>query len=136
MLRHKKLRISKLLSFLLWSNPPFYTLVWLFLPAFSNKKYFTMFAFLQYEWKNYSILIGWDQCSSSVTQCKKRNTPVQKVQITHRNSELWLANKEWGLVRTNQIFSFQIKRAPWIFPWLRDTRAFLLLNQFMYIIDK
>ena len=46
----------------------------------------------------------------------------------------WLINNR-VFERTNQIFCFQIKRAPLmaqfydaIFPWLRDTRAFLMLN--------
>ena len=45
-------------------------------------------------------------------------------------------NEQRNLRMANQIFCFQIKRTPWmaqyhgpIFPWLRDTRAFLLLKE-------
>ena len=37
--------------------------------------------------KNYLILIGWEQCSSSVAP----------VQIAHRNSGLWLAETQYEL---------------------------------------
>ena len=64
---------------------------------------------------------------------------VQKV-------EIWLTGKSQkrNSQMANQIFCFQIKRTPWdgticgaIFPWLRDTCAFLLLNHlevFSYIL--
>ena len=69
--------------------------------GFSEKKAFVLYEF--YEWcnlqliihmkKNYSILIGWEQCSSSVIP----------VQITHRNSGLWFASRQWEIFEADDI---------------------------------
>ena len=59
---------------------------------------------------------------------QKRVNSVQK-QIT--NQAFWLVSDQRNSHIANQIFSFQIKRTPWMaqfFSWLRNTRAFPLLN--------
>jgi len=42
------------------------------------------------------------------------------VQITHWNSGLWLANEQKGLVRTNKIVCFQMKRTTWMVQFFPD----------------
>ena len=72
-----------------------------------------------------SLMIGWKngartliQSLSEVMQNKSNSLitfdtqlkTALPVQIIHRHSGLWLASKQKGLVRTNQIFCFQIKQ--------------------------
>ena len=56
--------------------------------------------------KKYSILIGWEQCSFSLTQCRKGLKVIKQA--------FWLVNEKRSSQIANQIFCFQIKRAPWM----------------------
>ena len=90
----------------------------------------------------------WLVKSSGVFFSKTVQNWVNSVQKEETNQAFWLVNDQRKLQIANQIFCCQIKRMPWmahaidgvIFPWLRDTRAFLLFlpfrNFFIYIINK
>ena len=53
-------------------------------------------------------------CNTIAKKCNTSAKRVIPVQITRRNSDYDLLINNRVIERTNQIFCFQIKRAPWM----------------------
>ena len=67
---------------------------------------------------------------------KKCNNSVN---YTSKFWSIWLANKQYALVRTNEMFCFQIKRVPWMAQFFSDcvicVRFFYLTISIFFILN-